>query len=302
MTEGSDDIEEWVRRYGDVELEVDDKDAIQSVTESVPDVTSITPPVEDLADAVIANISDPKDAKASDSLDTDSIDTDMVQLPWTSPHGFNPSLMQTRRYLTDNISIEDVQRVYRCNECGVRRPVTEVTSNKDTWVPVTQEECTGRCHGRTEHSHCKGMTWDPVRLEAECIDCGYQTMYWDQSIHPDHLECNECPPEPPEPPDGEPIYSFTGADYSEIDGIYDATEHVREISEIGGVSQARAEELVAAGYTSKTHLKFAKQSEIIQALGGNNALAARIKAEVGEPNDVGEMIVTEVVLQGDTDR
>jgi large subunit ribosomal protein L32e len=54
-----------------------------------------------------------------------------------------------------------------------------------------------------------------------------------------------------------------------------------ELEDVGGVGPATAESLREAGYERVTDLKAASQSELAEVDGIGNALAARIKAEVG---------------------
>ena len=60
----------------------------------------------------------------------------------------------------------------------------------------------------------------------------------------------------------------------------DDTE-IEEIEDIGGVGPSKAEALADAGYESIEDLKAASQSELADIQGIGNALAARIKADVG---------------------
>src|SRR6056297_1648058 len=54
-----------------------------------------------------------------------------------------------------------------------------------------------------------------------------------------------------------------------------------EIEDISGVGPSKAETLAEAGYESVEDLKAASQSELAEVEGVGNALAARIKADVG---------------------
>jgi large subunit ribosomal protein L32e len=58
-------------------------------------------------------------------------------------------------------------------------------------------------------------------------------------------------------------------------------ETPESIEDIGGVGPSKAEALAEAGYESVEDLKAASQSELADISGVGNALAARIKAEVG---------------------
>jgi large subunit ribosomal protein L32e len=58
-------------------------------------------------------------------------------------------------------------------------------------------------------------------------------------------------------------------------------ETSESIEDIGGVGPSKAEALAEAGYESVEDLKAASQSELADISGVGNALAARIKAEVG---------------------
>jgi len=60
----------------------------------------------------------------------------------------------------------------------------------------------------------------------------------------------------------------------------DDTE-IEEVEDIGGVGPSKAEALADAGYESVEDLKAASQSELADIEGIGNALAARIKADVG---------------------
>ncbi|WP_049936013.1 50S ribosomal protein L32e [Haloplanus natans] len=61
----------------------------------------------------------------------------------------------------------------------------------------------------------------------------------------------------------------------------DAEDDIQEIEDIGGVGPSKAEALRDAGYESIEDLKAASQSELADIDGVGNALAARIKADVG---------------------
>ena len=61
----------------------------------------------------------------------------------------------------------------------------------------------------------------------------------------------------------------------------DAEDDIQEIEDIGGVGPSKAEALHEAGYESIEDLKAASQSELADIGGVGNALAARIKADVG---------------------
>ena len=61
----------------------------------------------------------------------------------------------------------------------------------------------------------------------------------------------------------------------------DAEDDIQEIEDIGGVGPSKAEALRDAGYESIEDLKAASQSELADIDGIGNALAARIKADVG---------------------
>ena len=58
-------------------------------------------------------------------------------------------------------------------------------------------------------------------------------------------------------------------------------DDIQEIEDIGGVGPSKAEALREAGYESIEDLKAASQSELADIDGIGNALAARIKADVG---------------------
>ncbi|GAB6861206.1 50S ribosomal protein L32e [Haloplanus litoreus] len=58
-------------------------------------------------------------------------------------------------------------------------------------------------------------------------------------------------------------------------------DEIQEIEDIGGVGPSKAEALAEAGYESIEDLKAASQSELADTEGIGNALAARIKADVG---------------------
>jgi large subunit ribosomal protein L32e len=60
-----------------------------------------------------------------------------------------------------------------------------------------------------------------------------------------------------------------------------ADDDIQEIEDIGGVGPSKAEALREVGYDSVEDLKAASQSELADIEGIGNALAARIKADVG---------------------
>ncbi|SEA13118.1 large subunit ribosomal protein L32e [Haloplanus vescus] len=59
------------------------------------------------------------------------------------------------------------------------------------------------------------------------------------------------------------------------------SDEIQDIEDIGGVGPSKAEAIRAAGYESIEDLKAASQSELADIDGVGNALAARIKADVG---------------------
>jgi large subunit ribosomal protein L32e len=61
----------------------------------------------------------------------------------------------------------------------------------------------------------------------------------------------------------------------------EADDEIQEIEDIGGVGPSKADALREAGYESIEDLKAASQSELADIDGVGNALAARIKADVG---------------------
>ena len=61
----------------------------------------------------------------------------------------------------------------------------------------------------------------------------------------------------------------------------DDTEEPQELEDISGVGPSKAEALREAGYESVEDVKAASQSELSEVSGIGNALAARIKADVG---------------------
>ncbi|WP_338739242.1 50S ribosomal protein L32e [Haloplanus salilacus] len=61
----------------------------------------------------------------------------------------------------------------------------------------------------------------------------------------------------------------------------DDDPEIEEVEDIGGVGSSKAEALADAGYESVEDLKAASQSELADIDGVGNALAARIKADVG---------------------
>ncbi|WP_256297186.1 50S ribosomal protein L32e [Haloarchaeobius salinus] len=72
----------------------------------------------------------------------------------------------------------------------------------------------------------------------------------------------------------------------------------QEIEDISGVGESKAEALRAAGYETVEDVKAASQSELSDVEGVGNALAARIKADVGDL-EVSED--TEAEIEGDED-
>jgi len=99
----------------------------------------------------------------------------------------------------------------------------------------------------------------------------------------------------------------------------DSDDEIQELEDIGGVGPSKAETLREAGYESIQDLKAASQSELADIEGIGNALAARIKADVGglevseeteaeveeeEPEDVEETedVETELRPRGHADK
>jgi len=74
------------------------------------------------------------------------------------------------------------------------------------------------------------------------------------------------------------------ADESPDDGNDDeerADEEVGELTDVSGVGDAKADALCAAGYETVEDVRRASQSDLAEVDGIGNALAARIKADVG---------------------
>jgi large subunit ribosomal protein L32e len=82
----------------------------------------------------------------------------------------------------------------------------------------------------------------------------------------------------------------------------DDTE-IEEVEDIGGVGPSKAEALTDAGYESVEDLKAASQSELADIEGVGNALAARIKADVGglEVSEETEAEVEEETEEAETE-
>jgi large subunit ribosomal protein L32e len=74
------------------------------------------------------------------------------------------------------------------------------------------------------------------------------------------------------------IEDESGADASDADAQADD----REIDDISGVTESKAESLRGAGFTSVQDIRGADQDELTSVDGIGNALAARIKADVGD--------------------
>ena len=60
-----------------------------------------------------------------------------------------------------------------------------------------------------------------------------------------------------------------------------ADDEYSELTDISGVGDAKAEALRDAGFETVDDIRAASQSELAEAKGVGNALAARIKADVG---------------------
>ena len=77
-------------------------------------------------------------------------------------------------------------------------------------------------------------------------------------------------------------------------------DEIQEVEDIGGVGPSKAEALADAGYESIEDLKAPSQSELADIEGIGNALAARIKADVGGL-EVSEETEAEVEEETDAD-
>jgi large subunit ribosomal protein L32e len=86
-------------------------------------------------------------------------------------------------------------------------------------------------------------------------------------------------------------------------GDDETAEHDEEtdLTELGGVDEALASELAAAGYESTEHVAAADQSQLQDVEGISTALAARMKAETDEiePDEDVEATVTELAPEPD---
>lgn len=60
--------------------------------------------------------------------------------------------------------------------------------------------------------------------------------------------------------------------------------HPRELTDVSGIGDSKARVLYAAGWDTKRKLKLGTQQEISETTGVSNALAARIKADIGDIN------------------
>jgi large subunit ribosomal protein L32e len=78
----------------------------------------------------------------------------------------------------------------------------------------------------------------------------------------------------------------------------DAEDEITELEDISGVGPSKAEALRAAGYETVEDVKAASQAELSDVDGVGNALAARIKADVGGLEVTEE---TEAEVEDDTD-
>jgi len=73
----------------------------------------------------------------------------------------------------------------------------------------------------------------------------------------------------------------------------DEEDEIEELTDISGIGDAKADSLREAGYTTVDHIRGADQDELAEVSGIGMALAARIKADVGDL-DVSEEVEAEI--------
>lgn len=111
-----------------------------------------------------------------------------------------------------------------------------------------------------------------ARIKADIGDLALDAESEAEEAEPDSTE----PPVEDEPPED------TGATESPPESETEPAEVPEELVEISGVSEARAEKLRDAGYESVVDIQQADQSDLAEVEGIGTALAARIKADVGD--------------------
>jgi len=191
--------------------------------------------------------------------------------------------------------VESQREAYQCQSCKVHRPAQVHTS---TAIGDTdRRECYGPCQEKTAHERT-GRPWQPSRLEFRCPRCEYETLMWED---PDEWppECSECPPEP-EGSDGIPVVPSRDVDLDGLNGAIDATEVLGELTEVSGIGEGKGMALMKAGYHSKEDLRRVSQQDLADIDEFDMALAARVKADVGDASDT-EMMIINVRFQTATD-
>lgn len=111
----------------------------------------------------------------------------------------------------------------------------------------------------------------PVKWKVSCPQCDYETLMWS---NPKDMECPVC------------------------SGEQTPLEQLREVS---GVSTQKAQDLVASGFTSVHDLRKTDEETLAETPGIGQALAARIKADVGYTGDLaGKVSLSDVGMEEPT--
>jgi len=159
----------------------------------------------------------------------------------------------------------------RCRHCGLmHRDIIGTPEDDAEPVEGFPYQCPA-CDEDTPHDRLRAVSATPVKWRLSCPECGYETMTWTDPNEGDEgmqmPECPQCLPEPDTP-----------------------EEDIASLRDISGVGKWKASTLYNAGYQSKDQIRAASQSDLSSLTGIGNALAARIKADVGGIDEVGDAI------------
>lgn len=151
----------------------------------------------------------------------------------------------------------------RCRMCGIyssRNVQPKASGGLQSARRATCSVVDGGCGQYAVHDILTDVVSQPVKWRVRCPDCEYETLVWEEPNHAGP-HCPECSPE----------------------------GSVSDMVFVAGVSGQKAARFADAGIESIEDLRERTQQELLQVDGIGKALAARIKADVGWPDNPREI-------------